>query len=183
MILFVAIDVPWTMGKDLSWMQKGVSGARWRTAERLHITLGYFGQVSDDQAEELDRELAAKTFPAFDIKIAGGGHFGSKEPYAIWAGIKDTPELTELHEHCRKCARRVGIQMEARKFRPHITLAYMRPGAPVDRIAAWERNMNGFKCGPFLADEFKLFSSHSKSRGSNLYVPEASYPLLAAVSL
>lgn len=177
MILFAAIDVPANIAKDLGRMQKGVSRARWRTAEQMHITLGYFGDIDDDAAENLDAQLAAKPFHAFELNVAGGGHFGHNEPHAIWAGLRPNETLTALNLHCKHSARRAGIIMEKRVFKPHITMAYLNQSPP-ERVIAFEKNMSRFTAGPFLVDQFALYSSHPKKRGSNLYRVEATYPLL-----
>lgn len=159
-------------------MQKGVSGARWRNAEQLHITLGYFGEVSDERAEDLDAQLAAKPRQSFELSLKGGGHFGPNEPHSIWAGVAGDAPLHSLNEMCRNAARRAGIMMEARRYRPHVTMAYMKPGAPIDRIIAFEQRMAKFQTRPFLVDQFALYSSLPQKKGSNLYRVEATYPLL-----
>lgn len=178
MILFAAVSVPPFIARELTRHQKGVSGARWSPAEKLHITLGYFGDVPDEQAEILDAELARKPFPSFDITLKGAGHFGRAEPHSLWIGVKENEALTTLHQHCRRAARRAGIQMEKRLYRPHVTLAYLKPLSPLDRIIAFEKRLADFQTKPFLVDEFYLFSSHRKLKGANLYRIEASYPLL-----
>ena len=159
-------------------MQKGVSGARWSDPEKLHITLGYFGEVDDDRAEILDQELAALKMGSFQLELSGAGHFGSKEPHAIWVGVKPSPELTRLNKHCRRAARYAKIDMEKRNYLPHVTLAYLRPHAPLARIIAFEQRLAHFKTRPFMVDQFFLMSSHKKKRGANLYREEASYPLI-----
>jgi len=68
--------------------------------------------------------------------------------------------------------------MEKRNYKPHVTLAYMRAQSPLDRIIAFEKRLAGFNCKPFLVDEFFMFSSHRKARGSNIYRVEASYPMV-----
>lgn len=179
MILFAAIAIPAPIARDLARVQRGVAGARWRSAEQLHLTLGYFGEVDDDRAEMLDAQLAGQTLTGFEITLAGANHFGRDPVHALWTGVKDgAPELGALHKHCRRAARSAGIIMESRKYMPHVTLAYMKPDAPHARIIAFEQNMAGFKAGPFWVDEFFLYSSHRKTKGSNLYRIEASYPLL-----
>jgi len=85
MILFAAIKLPYHIAKDLTRFQKGVAGAKWSGAEKLHITLGYFGEVDDDRAEILDDQLASKAFSSFELSLKGAGHFGQAEPHAIWA--------------------------------------------------------------------------------------------------
>jgi len=178
MKLFAAIKLPYGVTRDLTRQQKGVSGARWSDPAKLHITLGFFGEVDDEHAEMLDTELGLIKMPGFDVKLAGAGHFGSKEPHAIWVGVEPSPELKQLNKACRRAARYAKIDMEVRNFLPHVTLAYMKRGAPLNRIIAFEQRLAQFKAGPFLVDEFFLISSHPKKRGSNLYREEASYPLL-----
>lgn len=178
MILFAAIAVPHTIARDIKRVQRGVSGARWRSEDQLHITIGYFGEVDDDRAETLDVELARAPQPGFELTLHGAGHFGHEEVHAIWTGVKGSAPLHDLHALCKKAARAAGITMEKRKFIPHVTLAYMKPESPLDRIIAFEQNLANFTAGPFWVDEFFLYSSHRKKKGSNLYRIEASYPLL-----
>lgn len=162
----------------LTRIQRGVSGVRWSEPEKFHITVGYFGEVDDDHAEELDRELARLRLTAFDLSLKGVNHFGKTEPHALWAGVTPHPSLTRIHDHCRVAARRVGLTMEKRKFTPHVTLAYLKKDASIDRIIRFEQRLADFEAGPFLVDEFLLFSSWKKVRGPNIYRLEASYPLL-----
>lgn len=178
MILFAAIKMQPRTVAALSRIQKGVSGARWTEPEKFHITVGYFGEVEDDQAEDLDRELARLRLTAFELSLKGVNHFGKTEPHSLWAGVNPHPSLSRIHDHCRVAARRVGISMEKRKFIPHVTLAYLKKDASIDRLIRFEQRLADFEAGPFLVDEFFLFSSWKKERGPNLYRMEASYPLL-----
>ena len=180
MILFAAIKLPPRLMQDIARVQRGVSGARWSAPEKLHITTAFFGEVDDDHAEALDYELARHPLPSFELELEGAGHFGNDEPHAIWLGVKDSLALTGLHKHCKSAARRAGVIMEKRNYKPHVTLAYMRAYAPLDRIIAFEKRLARFNCKPFLVDEFFMFSSHRKAKGANIYRVEASYPLLGS---
>jgi len=178
MILFAAIKLDDKTVRALVREQKGVSGARWSAAEKLHITTGYFGEVEDDLAEQLDVELARLSMASFEVQISGAGHFGKLEPHSIWAGVAANPSLTHLHKYCKDAARRCGIAMEKRKYIPHVTLAYMKPFPDLTRIIAFEKRLADFAPPPVLIDELCLFSSHRKTRGANIYRLEATYPLL-----
>lgn len=178
MKLFAAIFLPEKIAGDVVREQKGVSGARWVSAERLHITLGYFGDVDADHAELLDHEIGTLRMGSFELNLEGSGHFGKTEPHAIWAGVSSSPDLTRLSKHCRHAARRANIQMEARKYMPHVTMAYMKPRSPLDRIISFEQRLADWSTRPFLVDQFSLVSSHPKQRGPNLYREEAVFPLL-----
>jgi len=147
-----AHDIDWTseMEKEAHRLHKTYRSPV--APEKLHITVGFFGDVDDDHAEILDMELARYKCAGFDLSLSGVGHFGEKTPHAIWAGLAPSPPLLDLHKHCRRAARAAKINMETRVFRPHIP--------------------------PFLVDRFYLLSSHRKKTGPNAYREEACYPLL-----
>ena len=178
MKLFTALKLPPKLTAQISDVQRGVAGARWSPPEKFHITTAYYGEVDDDRAEALDFELARHPLPSFTLQLEGAGHFGHMEPHAIWLGVKESPELIRLHQHCKHAARRAGIQLEKRNYLPHVTLAYLKPITPLDRVVAFEKRLSRFNCAPFLVDEMLLFSSHRKARGGNLYREEASYPMV-----
>ena len=177
MILFAAIPVPYGISKDLSRLQKGVAGARWRPVEAFHVTLCYFGEVSDDAAEELDRRLAERSFGSFEMRFRGAGHFGQAVPHSLWMGVPETDALVRLHEHCKSSARRAGLTVERRLYRPHMTMAYLRESVDPQRIIRFEQRLADFETQPFLVDEFQLWSSHRRKASPNLYRVEATYPL------
>ena len=178
MILFSALQLPPRLARQITDVQRGVSGARWSPPEKLHITTAYYGEVDDDRAEALDFELARHPLPSLTLQLEGAGHFGHLEPHAIWLGVKDNPGLTDLHQHCKNAARRAGLTLEKRNYLPHVTLAYLKATTPLDRVIAFEKRLSRFNCAPFIVDEMILFSSHRKARGGNLYRPEASYPMV-----
>ena len=178
MKLFSALQLSPRLARQITDVQRGVSGARWSPPEKLHITTAYYGEVDDDRAETLDFELARHPLPSLTLQLEGAGHFGHLEPHAIWLGVKDNPGLTKLHQHCKNAARRAGITLEKRNYLPHVTLAYLKATTPLDRVIAFEKRLSRFNCAPFIVDEMILFSSHRKARGGNLYREEASYPMV-----
>ena len=178
MILFAAIRPPAGVIRAVSRIQKGVPGARWHPDEKLHITVGYFGEVREPLAEELDEALARRPLPSLELVLEGVGHFGKAEPHQLHCRVREDAGLTRLHQHCRRAAREVGITMEKRNFAPHLTLAYLKPFPDVPKIVEWERKHAGLEVGPFLVDQFGLYSSWRRKTGPNRYDLEATYPLL-----
>ena len=178
MILFAAIRPPSGVIKAVSRLQKGVPGARWSGPEKLHITLGYFGDVSDALTEELDEELARKPLSSMELTLKGAGHFGRAEPHQIHLKVEANPDLTRLHKHCKRVARELNIPMERREYRPHLTLAYLKPFPNLEKIATFEQRHAQTEIGPFLVDQFGLYSSWKTKNGPNRYELEATYPLV-----
>ncbi len=175
--LFAAISLPDHIQNYISPLQTGIEGIRWQAPQKLHITLGYFGAQSEDMAEILDLELAKSPGPAFDIRLTAANVFGGERPHALWFGVQEWGGLTALNHHVRKAARRAKIDMESRKFTPHVTLAYINSGTDLADVSRFLQRHQTFTSRPFLVDEFSLFSSHRVKNAANHYIREANYPL------
>ena len=174
--LFAALAVPDEIAQGLARRQTGLDGARWRTAEQLHITLRFFGEVREDMARDLDAELSTLGGRPFDVVLEGAGAFGEgSDIHAVWAGVAENPELRRLAKACTTAARRVGLKPDRRNYRPHVTLAYLRHPEP-DRVAAWIQANNLLKSPPFRIERFGLYSSFLGSDGAR-YRLEAGYAL------
>lgn len=94
------------------------------------------------------------------LRFAGGGRFGSRRrPQVAWAGVEgDVAPLTELAGRLSRAARRLGLPVEDRPFRAHLTLGRWRPGAPadadvVDRLA-------GYRGPDWPVTDVQLLQSH-----------------------
>ena len=122
--LFAALAVPTEIGQGLQRHQSGVEGARWRPLESLHITLRFFGDLPENQAEDLDLELSRLSGGAMEINLTGVGAFGEGDRVeALWAGVADNERLRVLAGRCEAAARRVGLKPDTRNYHPHVTLA------------------------------------------------------------
>jgi 2'-5' RNA ligase len=173
--LFAAIEIPDETAARLLPLQKGVLGANWRPREALHLTLRFFGEIDEPDAEELDHELGRIRISPFDVALSGAGWFGGERPSALWIGVQDNPALDALALACERAARRAGLEPETRNFVGHVTLAYCRGTGPLD-AAKFAQRLALFKAEPFPADRFFLYSSWSGKHVST-YVAEAEYPL------
>lgn len=174
--LFAALSLPDDIVRTLTRRQTGVEGARWRPPESLHVTLRFFGEIREDIARDLDDELAAITAPGFDLVLEGAGSFGDGQDItAIWAGVAENPALNRLAEACETAARRAGLKPEKRRFKPHVTLAYLKHVDP-GQVAAWIQANNLLKSPPIRVDRFGLYSSFLGGETAH-YRLEAEYPL------
>lgn len=176
--LFAAIEVPEPLAEKLASMQSGLPGVRWRPLEALHVTLGFFGEMDRPRADDLDGELSRVTCKPFDLSLTGVGEFGhAHQSDTLWAGVEPNPMLDILHGRCQSAARRAGLTLPSRPYRPHVTLAYLHaPAPPTDQIADWLRAHNLKRFDPFRVDRFGLYSSRLKADGSR-YTLEREYML------
>ena len=104
---------------------------RWVPTEQWHLTLVFCGEVAETVVPELTERLAraAARTPVLSLRLAGGGTFPNQVARArvLWVGVDgDTSTLSRLAERCSAAARRCGITVEDRPFRPHLTVARSR---------------------------------------------------------
>jgi len=175
--LFAALPVPHDIGEALTRRQQGLPGARWRPVEALHITLRFFGEVSETSAADLDSALSAVGGEPFDVSLEGAGAFGERDHMrAVWAGVSESEALRRLAARCETAARKAGLKGETRAYRPHVTLAYLKRSQP-ERVAAWVQGHNLLRSPNWRATWFGLYSSWSSAEGSR-YDLEREYPLI-----
>ena len=114
--LFAALAIPDGVAQSLAPSQCGIAGARWRPAEALHVTLRFFGDVTEVVAEDLDAELAKVTGKPLTLSLSGVGAFDEGDRItAIWAGLQDNEGLRVLAGRCEAAARRAGQRGATRR--------------------------------------------------------------------
>ena len=163
--LFVAIRPPETVRALLLGVMGGISGARWQTADQIHLTLRFVGEVDRHQAEDVGAALAAIHHRRFEIAINGIGAFERRgQPETVWAGVTPHEPLKTLHKKVDQAMTRVGIEPDQRAYLPHITLARLK------RDSGSVRNLleasGGLRSLPFLVDRFALFESQLTPDGA-----------------
>ncbi len=173
--LFTAIDIPDEVAARLEPLQRDVPGARWRKRENFHLTLQFLGDLSEPVARELDEELALIRLAPFEVSLSGVGFFGRREPTSLWAGVAPCPELEGLAAKIGRTARRLGVEMESRKYTPHVTLAYCQ-NTMLEEAAAFQQMYSDFRTEPFWVEQYALYSSH-RTKSQSRYDEEATYPL------
>ncbi len=176
MRLFVAIEPPDQVKRELSQLCLGVPGAKWMTPERMHLTLRFVGEVDGTVQRDLASALAEVRGGPFTLRFKGVGQFGERRrAHVLWAGVEAGEGLGLLQRRVEAAVVRAGLEPERRRFHAHLTLARLK-GAPIERVAAFLAGHGLFASSPFEADAFVLFSSFLSHNGA-IYRPEAIYPL------
>ena len=146
-------------------------GLRWSTPDQWHVTLVFLGEVDDEARARLVRELAEVRQPELMLRMERLGVF--ERAGILHAEVEVSPELLRLYEAVAGAVKRVGLEVEERPYRAHITLARsrnrdgrktmerLRRCAEQQRLSAqWE------------ASEFLLYESQLSPGGSRYVVRE-----------
>ncbi len=173
--LFLALPVPEPVADRLATLETDVPGAAWRLPEQYHLTLRFLGEVDNATARDIDLECGRIVAAPFELALKGVGSFGGREPSALWAGVAESPPLLQLAHAIESAVRRAGLAPEGRRFKPHVTVAYLH-GTFDTEVAHFLADAAEFRSEPFIADHFCMYSSRSTKDGSR-YVEEAVYPL------
>lgn len=173
--LFTGIEIPAGVAEALDMLRGGLPGARWIDRENYHVTLRFIGDVDDIVAQEAALVLGQIRRGAFDLHLEGLISFGGRKPRAVVAGVSGPQALFDLQVEQERLMRRIGLEPEARKYTPHVTLARLRASSSLD-VADYLSARGYFRTAPFKVSQFVLFSSRA-STGGGPYVVEASYPL------
>ncbi|MFP3943496.1 MAG: RNA 2',3'-cyclic phosphodiesterase [Alphaproteobacteria bacterium] len=172
MRLFAAIEIPDEIIEDLAALQNGVPGARWVPEENMHLTLAFFGELQPPQAEDLDGLLSGIAARPFDLHFESVGLFGSP-PRTLWAGVSRSEPLVRLAEKVTVAADRAGIELDRRKFAPHVTLARLKD-PPKKAMRNFLASHGDFRTEPFTVTNFALFSSY-RGKEQAIYTAERYY--------
>jgi RNA 2',3'-cyclic 3'-phosphodiesterase len=174
--LFTALEIPRDAALSLSLLRGGLPGARWIDVENYHLTLRFIGDVEGHVADEIANALDRVDRPSFQMTLSGVGAFGGKKPHAVWAGVAASPDLVALQGEIDRICQRLGLPADPRKFSPHVTLARLRNGNPLD-VAQYLSARGNFAALPFRVGRFVLMSSRD-SVGGGPYIVEEAWPLV-----
>lgn len=168
--LFTAIEIPEIVRAQLDLVRGNLPGAKWVEVEDMHLTIRFFGDIGNLEADELVSALARVDFDPFELKITDLGVFGGREPRALYAGIGESEPLTALYRASERAARAARLPPETRAFKPHITLARLKNTKP-EMVARFLSARPPLQAWPFTVERFTLMSSRP-GQGGGPYVRE-----------
>ncbi|MDZ4840854.1 MAG: RNA 2',3'-cyclic phosphodiesterase [Hyphomicrobium aestuarii] len=172
--LFAGLEIPEDISSELSALEEPIPGVNWVDEDDLHVTLRFFGDISDAQERDLLDLLDTMDCEAFEVAIDGLGTFGN-DPHSIHAIVKETPALSSLARQLDRIATAIGCPRTKHPFRPHITVARMSFADPVRLTRFLSRNAV-LRFEPFFMHRFALYSSRPRT-GGGPYAIEGLYAL------
>ncbi len=140
-------------------------GVRWVRPETMHLTLRFFGDVSEESLEKIGDVVLSvgRLHPPFTLRFRGVGAFPSAaRPRVFWLGVDGAP-LKGLYADLEEALDRAGFPREERPFSPHLTLGRsrdrLRSGADLGRY----RQIEG---GVLQVDSVVLYESRLQPAGA-----------------
>jgi 2'-5' RNA ligase len=133
--LFVALNFPTALRRAIfdaiAPLRAAAPGLAWAAEPRLHLTLKFLGERPDDAVAPVARALdrVGEAHAPVTMSLGGLGAFpNQRRPRVVWLGIAPDPKLELLHHDVEAACASLGYEVEGRAFRPHVTLARVRPG-------------------------------------------------------
>lgn len=158
-------------------IQEGMPGAHWAPPENLHLTLLFLGDQPRRALEDLDAALLKVDAAPFDLALQGVGAFGGRDARLVFAGVAESEPLRRLQAKLVGAARSAEMEVDHRRFSPHVTLArWGRNAVSAERLAAYIQARSLFRTEPFEVARFGLFRSEL-GRGGAHYDLMAEYEL------
>ncbi len=176
--LFVAIDPPPLIRDQVTGLCCGLPDARWTPPEQLHLTLCFIGEVDGSTFLDIREALAEIKVAPFSLRLQGVGFFPPRgEPRVVWAGIEKSEPLMVLQRKITTRLFQMGMELENRKYSPHLTLARLHQASP-SRIGKYLQEHNLFVSPEFEVRQFVLYSSVLGRKGAS-HTVEQEYGLAA----
>lgn len=112
---------------DLSWIRE----------PQLHLTVKFLGEQPEDLAPKLAKamnEVGGRN-RVVDVEIGGIGAFPNfRRPRVVWIGVSPEPKLELLHHDVESACESLGLPLDGKPFRPHLTLARVKPRAAMSDV-------------------------------------------------
>lgn len=176
--LFIAVPIDESVKANLERVGTAASarGVSWVPPENMHVTLAFLGEVEESRVPEVEDAMydAAEALDdGLTLRAQGLGGFPDEaKARVMWAGLTgDVPALIALQARVTQELRSAGFEVDAKRFRPHITLARFRWPQPLPaRLARLQ------EFGEWRVREMQLVESRLRPTGAR-YVVRADVPL------
>src|SRR3954463_2287279 len=102
----------------------------WVREPQLHLTVKFLGQQLEDMATSVAHALRSvgERNRSIDVEVGGIGAFPNfRRPRVVWIGVTPDPKLELLHHDVESVCESLGLPVEGKPFRPHVTLARVKP--------------------------------------------------------
>ncbi len=176
MRLFVAVGVGLDIAGQLSeWQQQLAripAQVRWVPPEQYHLTVKFIGEIGEARLAEIRNRLdqAAAETPAFALSISGLSRLEVRGQVRIIMAevVSADQRLNRLHRRIDQEFAGLGIPLDTRPLRPHLTLGRVRSNHSLNKLL---RRLEHYAAGriaplgPWPVGEVSLMQSMPSAQG------------------
>jgi len=166
--IFIGLEIPEIIRHRLVALQAEMPGCRWQSAEQMHLTLRFLGDVEEKRLPDLVGAMRETMMPPFEISARGAGCFNrNTKPIILWVGVHPLDAVTVLYKRLSERLQVLGFEQEDKDFIPHITIARLKRLANVESFI---QNHQQFGTDLFGVSHISMFSSTAGPNGSHYEV-------------
>lgn len=178
--IFIAINLPQEikeeLGRVLASLKRDLKRApiKWAAADKIHITLHFLGDLTDEQVKDAGDILAkvAPKYGKFRIKLGQIGFFPHKfRPRVVFVDTECPDEIGYLQAEIGRELANLGYEIDARPWHPHLTLGRINGS-----VHAKDFEEQEIRPMEFAAESVELMESELRPDGAS-YTTIASYKL------
>ena len=159
------------LGGLKGYVESAYSGARYTEEYNFHMTLVFIGESDRETVNRVIRATAGTSgeIQRFEMEMGGLSSFRRRNKHTVYCRARHTVELDELYETMCKKLDDEGVVIDAKTFRPHITMA---------RQAVRTGNLDEIKTPVHICylDEICVMES-TRVNGVLRYIPLAKFKL------
>lgn len=177
--LFVSLNLPDNVIDQIISLRDKIcydKNLKWETKDKLHLTIKFIGDVSDETMTEISNEL--HFIERYSVVKCSFNKFGffyrDDKPFILWAGLTAEEKLNDLITKISKSLMKFSIPIEQRIFKPHITLLRIKNDPGINFV----NNFKNFTFEPilFTTNSVTLYKSILHPVGSE-YIEIKNYKL------
>lgn len=173
--LFIALPISGEIKKRCEELQQvgkeKIPSVRWVDPKQIHLTLVFLGWTDPTLRDRIGEAIqeTTRSQPPFTLRVIGMGVFPKVQaPKIIWVGVSEEAALMRLQKELAGRIDRLGLPVETRPYRPHLTLGRVREGGVPDQdwFSRWIAGEKGHEIGTCEMTEVALMESRSSPGGS-----------------
>lgn len=131
--LFIAINLPQSerqaIHHAIAPLRDAARSVTWVAPECIHLTMKFLGEQPPEAVPSVRDAIGAvaRRYHPQRLNLGGVGAFPHlRAPRIFWMGIAGDPKLELLHHDLELACEALGHEVDARAFRPHVTLGRVK---------------------------------------------------------
>ena len=171
--IFPSVEVRDALSELVGKLQKLCTGVKWVEKENMHLTLRFFGALTDEQVEAATQCMKDLSLlkTAFKARLGTVGAFPSpSRARVIWVGVDEGKErLVDIATTLEEAFVKAGLGQADKPFSPHLTVGRVRVPQRNPELEEAIRTLT-FSQGEFIINALTLTKSELTPRGP-IYSP------------